>query len=56
MTDHPTDQPPPPDPHFGTDEEMLAWAQEENIAPVRDQEGNYDWHAAWETYLQRHTS
>ena len=44
---------PLPDPHFGTDEEMFAWAQRESIQPVRDADGNWDWHAAWDTYLSR---
>lgn len=43
----------PPDPHFGTDEQMLAWCERENINPVKDEDGQWDWHAAWEEYLNR---
>ena len=42
-----------PDPHFGTDEEMLAWCERENITPVKDADGDWDWHAAWNEYSIR---
>ena len=41
------------DPHFGTDEQMLAWCDREKIQPVKDEDGHWDWHAAWEEYLNR---
>lgn len=44
---------PDADPHFGTDEEMLQWCQQVGITPIKDEDGNYDWHAAWEEYQQR---
>ncbi len=43
----------PPDPHFGTDEEMLAWCEREMITPVKDSEGNWDWMQAWADHEAR---
>jgi hypothetical protein len=40
-----------PDPHFGTDEQMLAWCEDEKLEPVKDEDGQWDWHAVWEIYL-----
>jgi len=42
-----------PDPHFGTDEEMLAWCEDEGLQPIRDADGRWDWHAVWEVYANR---
>ena len=42
-----------PDPHFGTDEKMLAWCKSENITPRKDSKGEWDWHAAWAEYSKR---
>ena len=42
-----------PDPHFGSDEEMTAWAEREGLEIVIDEEGNPDWHAVWKAYLER---
>lgn len=42
-----------PDPHFGTDDEMLAWCEREGIVPTKDDNGNWDWDAAWATWLER---
>lgn len=41
------------DPHFGTTEQMLKWCESFGITPTKDEDGFYDWHAAWEEYLQR---
>ena len=38
-------------PHFGPEEQMLDWCASEGITPVRDEDGAWDWHAAWSTYL-----
>ena len=49
-------RPPAPgeaDPHFGSDEQMLAWATREGITPRKDSRGNWDWPTAWEEYLTR---
>ncbi len=42
----------PPDPHFGTDEEMLAWCEREGLTPIKDQHGRYDWQAVWDDYVK----
>jgi hypothetical protein len=42
-----------PDPHFGSDEEMLAWCRSEGITPVKDEDGEWDWFAAWDEYMSR---
>ena len=42
-----------PDPHFGTDEQMLAWCQSVGITPVKDEDGVWDWLAAWSEYMAR---
>ena len=42
--------PPEPDPHFGTDEQMLAWAKKENLDIVRTEDGHYDWAAVYEQW------
>lgn len=41
------------DPHFGTDEEMLAWCVREKITQVKDRQGNWDWMEAWAVYEAR---
>ena len=46
-------QPGEADPHFGTDEQMLAWCAREKITPVKDQQGNWDWREAWAVYEAR---
>lgn len=38
------------DPHFGNDEEMLAWCAREGVTPLRDKRGEWDWQAAWDAY------
>lgn len=45
--------PPEPDPHFGTDEQMLAWCKAENITPQKTESGNWDWQAAWDEWNSR---
>lgn len=47
------DHEPLPAPHFGTDEEMLAWCKSEGIVPRKDGDGNWDWHAAWDEFMKR---
>ncbi|MEO5915591.1 MAG: hypothetical protein ABIS50_15260 [Luteolibacter sp.] len=51
------DNEPPPveiaDPHFGTDEQMLAWCEKEGITPTKDSRGAWDWQAAWDGYMSR---
>lgn len=42
-----------PDVCFGTTEQMLAWAKEENLDLVYDEDGDYDWEAVYEQYLDR---
>jgi hypothetical protein len=42
-----------PDPHFGTDKEMLEWCVREGLTPVKDEDGDWDWHAVWEVYQAR---
>lgn len=44
------------DPHFGTDEQMLAWCERENLTPVKDSRGDWDWQSVWESYLARPTA
>ena len=44
------------DPHFGTDEQMLAWCESEKITPKKDSRGAWDWLAAWEEYMARPAS
>ena len=44
---------PSADPHFGSDEDMLAWCKAEGITPVKDAEGAWDWQAAWAESLKR---
>ena len=44
---------PLPDPHFGTDEEMLAWCWRENLTPVKDPRGDWDWQRVWDYYQWR---
>lgn len=44
-------EPPRPDPHFGTDGEMLAWCRREGLEPVRDEDGHWDWPAARAEFL-----
>ena len=44
---------PMPDPHFGTDEEMLDWCKDENLIPIKDEEGEWDWNSVWEEYMNR---
>lgn len=44
---------PDPDPHFGTDEQMLAWCEQEGITPRKDASGAWDWFAAWEEWQDR---
>ena len=41
-----------PDPHFGTDEQMLAWCKEEGLTPVKDEEGQWDWHTVYAEWLE----
>jgi len=36
-----------PDVHFGTDEEMLEWANKEGLTPILDENGDYDWKALY---------
>ena len=45
--------PPIPDPHFGSDEEMLAWCERENLTPVKNERDEWDWIAVWEIYMTR---
>jgi hypothetical protein len=42
-----------PDPHFGPDDVMLRWAEGNGLTVVRDEEGNYDWHAVYQEWLAR---
>ncbi len=42
-----------PDPHFGTDEQMLAWCKEEGLTPVKDEQGQWDWHTVYAEWLER---
>ena len=55
---NPEPSPPPPpgtaDPHFGSDEQMLAWCAREGIVPVKDKDGAWDWQAAWQQYQAKH--
>jgi hypothetical protein len=44
---------PEPDPHFGTDEQMLAWCEREGITPQKDAAGQWDWHATWTEWKSR---
>jgi hypothetical protein len=44
---------PLPDLHFGTDEQMLAWCEEEGLEPIKDKDGFWDWHTVYEQYLAR---
>lgn len=44
---------PLPDPHFGSEEVMLAWCEAEGLTPVKDEDGEWDWHAVWEIYEAR---
>ena len=41
------------DPHFGSDEVMLAWCKDCCITPQKYKDGTYDWNAAWDEYIQR---
>lgn len=41
------------DVHYGTDEEMLAWCERENLTPVKDADGNWDWDKPWAEFLAR---
>lgn len=50
---YPDDWAPSADPHFGSDEAMLAWCAEVGITPVKDAEGEWDWHAAWAEFRAR---
>lgn len=43
---------PLPDPHYGTDEEMTAWAKKEGLEIVKDEEGNPDWAAVYANYTE----
>lgn len=47
-TDNTHKPPSIPDPHFGTDDQMLAWCQEQGLEPIKDTEGNWDWHAVYQ--------
>lgn len=38
---------------FGPNEQMLRWAQEENLPVRRDKDGNYDWEYTYEAWLIR---
>jgi hypothetical protein len=40
---------------FGSTEEMLAWCEREKITPVKDANGKWDWHRAWDEYSARLT-
>ncbi len=42
-----------PDPHFGTDEEMLAWCERKKIEPIKDAQGNWDWMLTWVNHEAR---
>lgn len=42
-----------PDPHFGTDEQMLAWCEKEGLEPVKDEDGYWDWLTVYEQYMAR---
>lgn len=41
------------DVHYGTDEEMLAWCERENLTPVKDADGNWDLDQPWAEFLAR---
>jgi hypothetical protein len=49
----PAKLPPMPDPHFGDDETMLAWATRENLPVAKNAEGEYDWQVTWDAWMQR---
>lgn len=42
-----------PDPHFGTEEQMLAWCEREGLTPVKGKRGEWDWPAVWDEYCKR---
>ena len=42
-----------PDPHFGTDEQMLAWAARAGLTIVKDAEGQHDWEAVYTEWSTR---
>jgi hypothetical protein len=42
-----------PNPHFGSNEEMLVWCEREGLTVVKDSRGDYDWQAVWDAYLAR---
>jgi hypothetical protein len=46
-------EPPLPDPHFGSEEEMLDWAARENLALIYEDEQQtvVDWQAVYERWL-----
>jgi len=53
MTTPKNQNPGTPDPHFGSDEQMLAWCQSEGLTPVKDEAGHWDWHAVYAVYMER---
>lgn len=48
-----SDLPPVPDPHFGSDEDMLEWCKTEGLIPRKDSHGNWDWMTVWQEYTAR---
>ena len=44
---------PRPSPHYGKDEQMLAWAKEDNLPILKNSEGNYIWRITYEIWRRR---
>ena len=44
---------PHPDPHYGDEEQMLAWAKEDNLPILKNPEGNYIWDITYEICCRR---
>ena len=32
---------------------MLDWCKDENLIPIKDEEGEWDWNSVWEEYMNR---
>ena len=40
-------------PHYGSDDQMIAWAEAEGLTIQRDDDGAYDWDLVYLNYLRR---